>query len=163
MNLIVAVDNNWAIGRDNKLLVRIPEDLRYFSEVTTNHVVVVGRKTLETFPGGVPLKNRTNIVLTTNERYQVRDALAVHSMGALWKELEKYPSDEIYVVGGASIYRQLLDYCDVAYVTKINHAYEADAWFPNLDEMPEWAVVADSEEHTYFDLEFVFYKYERRK
>lgn len=163
MNLIVAVDNNWAIGRDNKLLVRIPEDLRYFSEVTTNHVVVVGRKTLETFPGGTPLKNRTNIVLTTNERYQVRDALAVHSMEALWKELEKYPSEEIYVVGGASIYRQLLDYCDVAYVTKINHAYEADAWFPNLDEMPEWVVVADSEEHTYFDLEFVFYKYERRK
>jgi dihydrofolate reductase len=122
----------------------------------------MGRKTLESFPNQRPLKNRVNIVLTKDETYQVKDALVVHDMEQLREELAKYPSEDIYVIGGESIYRQLVDECDVAHITKIDYAYEADAYFPNLDEKEEWEITADSEEQTYFDLEYRFLKYEKR-
>lgn len=163
MNLIVAVDKNWAIGKDNELLVRIPADQKFFRETTTGKVVVMGRKTLESFPGGLPLKKRTNIVLTHDTNYKVPDAVIVHTMEELHEELKKYNSEDIYVIGGETIYRQLLDECDVAHVTKIDYAFDADTYFPNLDEKPEWEITADSEEQTYFDLEYYFYKYEKKK
>lgn len=163
MNLIAAVDNNWAIGKNNNLLVRIPMDQKFFRETTTGKVVVMGRKTLESFPGGRPLKMRTNIVLTHNPNYKVENAIVVHSMDELHEELKKYKSEDIYVIGGEKIYEQLLDECDVAHITKINFSYDADAYFPNLDERPEWKITGGSEEQTYFDLEFYFYKYERVK
>ena len=162
MNIIVAVDQNWAIGRDNKLLVSIPADMKFFRTQTTGNVVVMGRKTLESFPNGLPLKNRTNIVLTRNPGYQVKGATVVHSLEELLEELKQYPSEDVYVVGGDSIYRQLLPYCDVAHVTKIDYAYEADTYFPNRDEMKEWQITASSEEQTYFDLEYTFLKYEKK-
>lgn len=163
MNLIVAVDKNWAIGNGNQLLVRIPADQKFFRETTTGKVVVMGRKTLESFPNGLPLKNRINIVLTREKKYDGHGAIVVHDMDELHMELKKYSSEDIYVIGGETIYRQLLDECDTAHVTKIDYAYEADTYFPNLDEMPEWKITADSEEQTYFDLEYYFYKYERQK
>lgn len=163
MNLIAAVDKNWAIGLRNKLLVSIPADMKFFREVTTGNVVVMGRKTLESFPNGQPLKKRTNIVLTSDPDYQVKDAVVVHNMDELHEELKKYPSDSIYIIGGESVYRQLLDECDVAHITKIDYEYEADAYFPNLDENPEWEITADSDEQTYFDLEYYCYKYEKRR
>lgn len=162
MQLIVAVDSNWAIGKNNQLLVRIPMDQKFFRETTTGKVVVMGRKTLESFPNGLPLKNRTNIVLTRNPNYKVKDAIVVHNMDELHKELKKYNSDDIFVIGGEKIYEQLLDECDTAHVTKINYAYDADAYFPNLDENPDWEITGDSEEQTYFDLEFFFYRYEKK-
>ena len=149
MNIIVAVDKNWAIGNDNKLLVSIPQDMKFFRETTTGKVVVMGRKTLESFPGGQPLKKRTNIVLTRDKNYQVKDAIVVHTVDELLQELKKYDEEEIYVIGGESIYRQMLPYCRVAHVTKINHAYEADTYFPNLDEKDEWVVTGVSDEQTY--------------
>lgn len=161
MNLIAAVDQNWAIGNKNELLVKIPADQKFFRETTTGKVVVMGRKTLESFPNGLPLKNRTNIVLTRDKNYEVKDAIVLHSLDELREELKKYPSEDIYIIGGETIYRQLLDECDVAHITKVEFAYEADAYFPNLDELPEWKITADSEEQTYFDLEYYFYKYER--
>ena len=157
MNIIVAADKNWGIGKDNKLLVSIPADM------TTGNVVVMGRKTLESFPGGLPLKRRTNIVLTKDVNYQVKDAVLVHSVEELLEELKKYDSENVYVIGGDSVYRQLLPYCDIAHVTKIDYAYEADSYFPNLDEDPQWEVTASSEEQTYFDLEYTFVKYQRKK
>ena len=162
MNIIVAVDKNWAIGKDNKLLVSIPADMKMFRQETTGKVVVMGRKTLESFPNGLPLKNRTNIVLTGNKDYNVKDAIIVHTVEELLEEIKKYPSEEVYCIGGDSIYRQMLPYCDVAHVTKIDFAYEADAHFPNLDEDSDWEVTAESEEQTYFDLEYTFMKYERK-
>lgn len=161
MNLIVAVDDNWAIGNQNKLLVSIPADMKFFRETTMGKVVVMGRKTLESFPGGQPLKKRTNIVLTRDKNYQVKDAVVVHTVEALLEELKQYDEEEIYVIGGESIYRQLLPYCKVAHVTKVHHTYEADTYFPNLDEMDEWLVTGVSEEQTYFDLEYEFIRYER--
>ena len=162
MNLIAAVDKNWAIGNKNQLLVRIPADQKFFRETTTGKVVVMGRKTLESFPNGLPLKNRTNIVLTRDKNYEVKDAIVLHSLADLREELKKYPSEDIYIIGGETIYRQLLDECDVAHITKIEYEYDADAYFPNLDELPEWKITADSEEQTYFDLEYYFYKYEKQ-
>lgn len=160
MNLIVAADKNWAIGKDNKLLVSIPADMKFFRQTTTGKVVVMGRKTLESFPNGLPLKNRINIVLTRNENYRVQDAIVVHSMEELRRKLKKYNSEDIYVIGGDSVYRLLLPYCSLAHVTRIDHAYEADTYFPNLDELPEWHLAGDSDEQTYFDLEYAFMLYQ---
>lgn len=162
MNLIVAVDKNWAIGKNNKMMWSIPADMRFFREKTTGHVVVMGRKTLESFPNGLPLKQRTNIVLTANRGYHVKGAEIVHTIDELLGQLKGYDTREIFVIGGESVYRLLLPYCDTAYVTKIDHAYDADTYFPDLDQMPEWTMTEVSEEQTSFDLEFVFTKYERK-
>ena len=163
MNIIAAVDNNWAIGFRGQLLVSIPNDQRHFREETTGKVVVLGRKTLQTFPQGQPLKNRTNIILSTDPKYQVKDAIVVHSVEELLEELKKYPSEDIYIIGGESVYRQLLPYCDTAHITKIDHEYQADTYFPNLDKDEEWEITADSDELTYFDIPYTFVKYERKK
>ena len=163
MNLIVNVDSNWAIGYRGKLLVSIPEDMTFFRSETTGKVVVLGRKTLDTFPGGQPLKNRTNIILTRNPNYQVKGAIICHSVEEVLEELKKYNSEDVYIIGGDSIYKEFLPYCDVAHVTRTDHVYDADAWFPNLEEDPEWVLTGESEEKTYFDLEFRFCRYERRE
>lgn len=163
MKLIAAVDSNWAIGNKGELLVRIPSDHKNFREITTGKVVVLGRKTIETFPQGQPLKNRTNIILSRDKSYSVKDAAVVHSVEELLEEVKKYNSDDVYVIGGESIYAQLLKYCDTAHITKIDHEYEADAYFPDLDNDPEWEVTGESEEQTYFDLEYRFVRYERKK
>ncbi|KMZ55210.1 dihydrofolate reductase [Dorea sp. D27] len=162
MNLIVAVDKNWAIGLGNKLLVSIPQDMKFFRETTKGKVVAMGRKTLESFPGGQPLKNRVNVVMTTDKSYDTNGIVLVHSLDEMLDELKKYPSEDIYVIGGEAIYRQLLPYCDRAYITRIDHAYDADTYFPNLDEDPQWEMTKTSEEQTYFDLEYVFTVYERK-
>ena len=162
MNLIAAVDKNWAIGKNNELLVSIPNDMKMFRQMTTGKVVVMGRKTLESFPNGLPLKNRVNIVLTKNQNYQVKGAIIVHSVEEVLEELKKYDSEDVYVIGGEQIYRQMLPYCDTAHMTKIDHSYEADAYFPNLDEKEEWKITAMSDEQTYFDLEYYFVKYEKQ-
>lgn len=161
MNLIVAVDKNWAIGHKNKLLVRIPGDMKNFRKMTTDNVIVMGRKTLESFPQGQPLANRVNIVLTQNKNYAVNGAVIVHSIEELMKELEQYKDKQIYVVGGESVYRQLLPYCNKAFVTKIEESYEADTYFPNLDKMEEWKVTEESEEQTYFDICYAYVTYEK--
>lgn len=163
MNIIAAVDDNWAIGNKNELLVRIPNDQKHFREETTGKVVVLGRKTLATFPQGLPLPNRMNIILSRDQAFTVKNALVVHSIEELLKELKKYRSEDIYIIGGESIYQQLLPYCDVCHITKIAQKYEADRYFPDLDQLPEWQLTQDSEEQTYFDLEYVFLKYERVK
>ena len=163
MELIAAVDRNWGIGKDGQLLVRIPTDLKRFQALTTGHTVILGRKTLATFPGGQPLKNRTNIILTRNPEFTAKGAVVCHSVEETLEELKKYPSEDVYIIGGDTIYRQFLPYCDTAHVTRMEHAYDADAWFPNLDEDPEWELTGQSEEKTYFDLEFTFCRYERKK
>lgn len=162
MNLIVAVDKNWAIGNQGKLLLSIPDDMKYFREMTTGNVVVMGKTTLKSFPNERPLKNRVNIVLTTDKSFSAQDAIIVHSVEETLDELKKYNTENVYVIGGASVYEQLLDYCDTAYVTYIDYSYAADRHFPSLDEKPEWVLTEESEEQTYFDVEYYFRKYERK-
>ena len=163
MNLIVAVDKNWAIGYQGSLLVSIPKDHKMFREETTGKVVVLGRKTMDTFPQKQPLKNRVNIILSRNPDYHVEGATVVRSTEELLEEVKKYPTENVYIIGGESIYRQLLPYCDTALVTRIDHEYRADAFFPNLDEDPAWEKTCEGEEENYFDLEYCFTKYERKK
>lgn len=160
MNLIAAVDKNWAIGKNGDLLVSIPEDMKLFRAETTGKVIVMGRKTLESFPGGNPLKNRTNIVITQNPGYVKEGVTVCHSVEETLEELKNYKDEDIYIIGGGTIYRQFLPYCSTAHITKIDFAYEADTYFPNLDKDANWKVTESSEEKTYFDLEYYFLKYE---
>lgn len=163
MNIIAAVDNNWAIGHNGQLLVSIPNDHKHFREETTGKVVVLGRKTLATFPQGQPLGNRTNIILSGDKNFKLKGALVVHSLETLLEELKKYDSEDVYIIGGESVYRQLLPYCDTAHITRIDHEYQADTYFPNLDKDEEWEITADSDEMTYFDIPYTFVRYQRRK
>lgn len=162
MNLIAAVDKNWAIGCKNKLLVSIPADMKFSVRRQPGKWSSWEEKRWRVSKRTASQK-RVNIVLTHDKNFKAGDAIIVHSMEELREELKKYPSEDIYVIGGETIYKQLLDDCDVAHITKIDYAFEADAYFPNLDEMPEWKITQDSEEQTYFDLEYYFYKYERIK
>lgn len=162
MNLIVAVDKNWAIGYQNNLLVRIPADQRFFRDETINKAVIMGRKTLESFPGGKPLKDRLNVVITSDPDYKVSDVAVVNSIEKALEVVKDYKTEDIYIIGGESIYRQLLPICDTAHVTKINYGYKADTYFPNIDEMEDWIVTGESDEHTYHDLIYKFYRYERK-
>lgn len=160
MNLIVAVDKNWAIGKDNRMMWSIPADMKFFRETTKGNIVIMGRKTLESFPQGQPLKDRVNIVITENCDYKVKGAVIVHSVEEALKEAENHDGD-VYVIGGESVYRAMLPLCNTAFITKINHAYDADTYFPNLDENDEWRMTKISEEQTCFDLEYYFTVYER--
>lgn len=162
MNLIVAVDKNWAIGYKNDLLVSIPEDMKFFRETTTGKVVIMGKNTLESFPNAKPLKNRINIVIALEKDYKVEGATVVYSIEEALKEAEKYDTNQVFVIGGGSIYKQMLPYVDTAYITYINHAYAADTFIPNLDASDEWYIAEESDEYTYFDLEYYFRTYKRK-
>lgn len=163
MNLIAAVGENWEIGNRGDLLVRIPNDQKIFRKETEGRVVVYGRKTLATFPAQQPLISRKNIILSRNENLQIRGAEVVHSVEECLEHLKEYDSEDIFIIGGESVYKAFLPYCDVAHITKIHQSYVADAYMPNLDEDPEWKKTQMSDEQTYFDLEYHFIKYERSK
>jgi len=161
MRAIVCADKNWGIGYKNRLLVSIPSDMKFFRETTTGKVIVMGRKTLESFPNGMPLKNRINIVLTRDRNYEAKGAVIVHDEEELMNELGKYDTEQIYIIGGESVYKMMLPYCDIVYVTKIDREFQADTYFPNLDQMEDWKMTEEGEEQTCFDLEFCFTTYER--
>ena len=161
MNLIAAVDRNWAIGYKNELLVRIPEDQKWFRETTTGKAVIMGRKTLESFPNKSPLKNRLNVVITSDMNYSVPGAVVVHSIDEAVEAVRDYADDDVYVIGGESIYRQMLPLCSTAHITKVDYAYQADAHFPDLDKEEGWKITETSDERTYFDIIYEFVKYER--
>ena len=142
MNLIVAVDRNWAIGRGGDQLCYLKEDLKRFKELTSGHPVILGRRTLATFPGGRPLKNRDNLILSRDPSFQAEGAQVFRDVPSL---LAAAPWDS-FVIGGGSVYKALLPYCDTAYVTKIDHAFPgADTFFPDLDTDPAWQVVRAEE------------------
>lgn len=163
MKAIVAVDKKWGIGYNKDLLVSIPGDKKNFRKLTTGKTIILGRKTLESFPGGLPLRDRTNIVVTRKKDYDGHGAIVVHSVEEAYeKALEISDSDDIFVAGGGEIYRQLLDKCDEAIVTKINYTYKADTFFPNLDEDESWECAEESEEMTCFDMEYTFCTYKRK-
>ncbi len=162
MNMIVCVDANWAIGNKNELLVNIPADKRLFKELTTGGVVLGGRRTMEGLPGGTTLKGRTNIVLTRQTDYQYGDALVVHSVSEARELLRNYAEEQIYIIGGGKVYQEFLPYCNHAYVTKVNYQYEADTFFLNLDQRADWVMTHESEEQTYYDLEYFFTQYHRK-
>lgn len=147
MNFIVSVDEEWSIGSQGGLLQRIPEDMKQFRAKTINHIIVLGRKTLETFPGGRPLPDRTNIVLTRQKDFQAEGALVCHSYPELFRVLQRYADNEIFIVGGGEIYNALIPYCRIGYVTKIHNTYPADTRIMNLDLLENWSIVASDGPH----------------
>ena len=163
MKLIAAVDKNWAIGYKGRLLASIRADQMNFKKLTLGKTVVLGRKTMETFPGGRPLPQRRNIILSRNPDYSVKDAEVVHSREELLELIKDVDTDDVFIIGGESLYREFLPMCDTAIITKINYSYDADAFFPNLDEDEEWECVEEGEEQTCFSMEFFFTRYERKK
>jgi dihydrofolate reductase len=162
MKAIVAVDSNWAIGNKGKLLVSIPADQKdNFRAKTLEKTIIYGRKTLETFPQQIVLPKRRNIILSTKPDYTVRNAEVAHSKQEALKLVENENSDDVFIIGGATVYKEFLDVCDTAIVTFIDKEYEADAYFPNLDVDPEWELVDESEEQVYFDITYTYRTYKR--
>ena len=155
MNLIVAVDKNWAIGRDGDQLIYIPEDLKHFKALTTGHPVILGRKTLATFPGGRPLKGRRNLILSRDPAFAPEGAEVFPDLDRL---LSAAPADS-FVIGGASVYRTLLDRCDTAYITRIDASFPADKYFPDLDADPRWQIKEISEPMEHEGISFRYYTY----
>jgi len=162
MKAIVSVDANWAIGYKGKLLQRIPEDMKQFRIKTTGKVVVMGRETYESLPGKAPLKDRVNMVLSANEAFHDDRVILCRSLDELFREIQNYDDDDVFVIGGASVYRQLLPFCSEAYVTKIRNAYTADQYFPDLDHDPQWSIASESELQNYHDIEYSYVKYINR-
>lgn len=161
MKIIASVDKKWAIGRNGKLLVSIPEDMQLFRQETRGKVVIMGRKTLESLPAGEPLYERRNIVLTRDMSYKKDNAVICHSVEEVLEHVKQYNDDDIYVIGGGSVYEQLLPYCNVAHITKVDYTYDADCYMPNLDLDSDWKITRNSEEKTYFDICYEFVEYTR--
>ena len=156
MKLIVAVDKNWAIGYKGDLLIRISSDLKRFKEITTGNAVIMGYNTLLSLPGGRPLKNRMNIVLYPTD-IEIEGATVVHGIDEAVDLASEIKDRDVFVIGGASVYNQLLPYCDTAYITKIDREFEADVFIPNLDELDEWYIADESE--TFTEADGTRYKY----
>ena len=163
MKSIVAVDLNWGIGYKGNLLLRIPEDMKFFKQMTLGKVVVMGRETFESLPGKEPLKDRINIVLSKSKSFINEKVTICRSLDELFHELKKFDSDDVFVIGGESIFSQLLQYCTEAYVTKIENTFIEDKYFYNLDKEDEWKLVSSSEPRTYKDIEFRFTRYIKSK
>lgn len=162
MKAIVCADRNWGIGYNNRLLVSIPQDVRFFQQQTEGKIVVMGHHTLDSLPGGKALAGRTSIVLSHMSDLQLRGAEVVHSRAELFRRLQRENPDDIFVSGGGAVYELLLPYCDTAYVTRVDEDYQADVWFPDLDVMPEWKKTGESGEQTYFDIAYTFCTYQKK-
>lgn len=144
MKTIVAVDEKWGIGKNNDLLFHLPEDMRYFREKTTGKIVVMGSNTLKSFPGGKPLKNRTNVVLWPDGATR-DDCIVVKSLKELFETLSRFDTDDVFIIGGAMFYKTMLPYCDTAYITKVRADGQAQVFFENLDALDNWTLIDESD------------------
>jgi len=167
MKAIVAVDSNWGIGYKGQLLERITEDMKNFKALTFSKTIVMGRETFDSLPNKSPLSGRINIALSRNEEFLMdnldKNMIILNSIDNLHKALIQYNLKEIFVIGGQSIYEQLLPLCDEVYVTKIQNKYKADRYFPNLDVSDEWFIETEGETRWYNDINYKFITYKRIK
>ncbi|MCH5266724.1 MAG: dihydrofolate reductase [Lachnospiraceae bacterium] len=163
MNLIVCVDSHWGIGKQGKLLVDIPEDKHFFKDKTMGGVVLGGRKTMESLPGNAPLSGRKNILLTHKQEYSFGNAEVVHSVEEALESLKNVPTEQVYIIGGGTVYEAFLPYCECAYLTKVDCICQADTFFPNLDAREDWEVVRKSDTKTYAGMDYWFVTYHKRK
>ena len=157
---ILHVDKNWGIGKKNALMFSLPKDMKFFRETTSGHTVVLGENTLASFPGGKPLKNRRHIVLSPSaNRDDCEIVRSLDEAKAAMKRAEER-GEEVYVIGGASVYKQLLPYCNEVFVTKVNADGGADAFFENLDELDNFECVKESapEDDNGLEIRFCTYK-----
>ena len=157
MKAIAAVDGFWGIGKDGKLLVHIPEDMKFFKEMTDGNVVVMGRKTLESLPGGKPLPGRINIVLSST--MEPKEGIIVcKNVDDLLETIRQY-NEEVFVIGGGMVYRSLLKYCETAYITRIKKMFVSDTFFPDLESHLDWTLEKAGEQRKWNDLEYRFCTY----
>ncbi len=163
MNLIAAADANWGIGNDGGLLVHLPGDLKYFKEKTSGKVVVMGRATLESLPGGRPLPNRTNIVLTTQADFAKEGCLVVHDLDELAAVCADYEPDDVMVIGGEQIYMQLIRRCERLFITKIFVTFEADKHLMNVDKMRSFELVWESDVQEEGGVQYQFLEYRKKE
>ncbi|MGN0823240.1 MAG: dihydrofolate reductase [Candidatus Gallimonas sp.] len=143
MKAILHADRKWGIGKANDLMFKLPKDMKFFRETTKGKIVVMGLNTLRSFPNGKPLKNRVNVVLSPEDVDE--DAITAHNLGELFGILKNYPTDDVFVIGGASVYRTLFPYCSEILVTKVDADGGAEAFVPDLDESPDYELVSESE------------------
>lgn len=164
MNIILAADRNWAIGKDNDLLIHLPGDLKYFKQMTTGKTVIMGRKTLESLPGGKPLPNRRNIILTRTADFKVSGAEVLNSIEDVLHLIKSgnIESDEAFIIGGADIYKQMMPYCDKFYITKIDAELPADRYFVDLDEVDDLKITWTGPIEEYKGTKYQYVLYERR-
>ena len=160
MNIIVAVDKNYGIGRDGGLLFSIPEDMAFFRSMTRGKTVIMGRKTLESLPGGRPLKDRRNIVFSRSLDFQREGVERVASVEELLSIIGD--DEEAFVIGGEAIYREMLCCCDRAYVTMVDAEADADRFFPRIDKMEEWILADASEWKEHEGIRFQFREYHKK-
>ena len=158
MRAIFHADREWGIGKSNDLMFSLPKDMKFFRETTKGKVVVMGLNTLKSFPNGKPLKNRINIVLPFHDVDE--DVVTVHSLDELFDELKKYPADDVFVIGGASVYRTLIPYCTEVLVTKVDASGGADVFVPDLDEDENFCLSYESkaEEDNGYTIRFCTYR-----
>ena len=162
MNLIVAADSRWGIGKNGGLLADLPTDMKYFREHTGNRVVVMGRRTLESLPGKKGLPKRVNFVLTSNADFEAERCTVVHSEDELWEALSKYEPDEVFLIGGATLYNRFYKYCDKLYVTKIDADLCADTFIVDFDKDPDFEIISESEPVTENGLTYRFVIYKKK-
>lgn len=168
ISAIVCVDENWGIGSNGDLLIHIPEDMKFFKDMTANSVVVMGRKTFDSLPNR-PLKDRINCVITSkanpleynNDNYYLMNM--GYTIDVLLPTFSKYDYLNVFIIGGGTVYKELLPYCEVAYVTKVLNNYEdADTYFPNLDNIQEWEIESESETKEYNGVKYQFCTYRKK-
>ena len=159
MKAIVAVDSKWGIGKNNGLLFSIPADMAFFRATTLNKTVVMGSNTLKSFPNGKPLKNRVNLVFSKSLGKR-EDCIVVDSFEKLVEELKKYPTDDVFIIGGAMFYKLMLPYCESVFVTKVDADGNADVFFENLDKLDNWSCISESDtvETNGYNVKFTVYK-----
>lgn len=158
INLIVCVDRDWGIGLNGGELFDIEQDKVFFKNKTINKAIVMGRKTLDSLPGGRALSDRVNIVLTNDKDFKREDVIACHSVDEVLNEIKKYP--ETFIIGGGEIYSQFLPYCKRAYVTKVDAQKTADAYMVNLDKEKDWKLVSETKDFLQGEV-YRFMVYER--
>ena len=159
MNMIVCVSRDWGIGKDNQLLFHIPEDHKQFKALTTGKVVIMGHNTLKSLPGGKPLPNRTNIVLSRNPNLVVEGATVCNSVQDVLIEVSGLPHSDVFIIGGEAIYKIFLPYCRRALITRVDAVPEADAFFPDLLEHPQWKIRQESDFMEYEGLSYQYVEY----
>lgn len=159
MKAILSADLNWGIGNKGNLLQRVPEDMKRFKQMTIGKVVIMGRETLESLPGQRPLADRVNIVLSRNGQFDCEGLIVCRSLEELFQRIVSYPKGDVFVIGGESVYTQLLPFCSEAFVTRFEKEFEADRHFPNLDELENWVLVSKSEPSNFNGMSFRYLKY----